>query len=82
MYVSGRNVFIVLCAIASSCLCLVGGIVLIYEGSGDQEGGLWLVGIGLYAIGKAFFTGPMMIVVGLQQAGQLRDVVLQPATTR
>ena len=48
-------------AVLSSVFCLFGGVLIIAKtGFGtDKDGAIW-TGIGLYFVGKAFFTGPML----------------------
>ena len=45
-------------AVASSVLCIAGGVTLIVSSKGD----CMQIGLGLYCLGKGLFVGPMLWV--------------------
>ena len=66
-----------LSAMVASLFCLIGGLwILVNVGFKYKDDAVW-TGLGLYFVGKAFFVGPMLLLVA-EQVGQ-RTAPANPA---
>jgi len=62
----------IVCAVLAFLFCLSGGRWLLRAAGFDSGEGAIYTGIGLYFIGKAFFVGPMLLIVAMQTAKHTR----------
>ena len=58
--------FWVICALLAFVFCLGGGLWILSKTGLDHGNDAVSTGIGLYFIGKAFFVGPMLLIMALK----------------